>query len=165
MKKLILAAILPMCFVACQSDLEKKDEENLQLVTQYVTAVENMDFEAMGSYLDEKYMGLGPSYGDTIYKPQAVESWKHNVTSLYEKIKYNRSKMAPVTITDGPNKGEWVVNWSELHITYKDSIGDVTIWANTSYLVENGKILRSITMYNEADALRQLGYKIVPADY
>lgn len=164
MKNLILAIMLPLCLVACQSDLAQKDEENLKLVTSYVEAVEKMDFDAMGNFLDEKYMGLGPSYGDTIYKAQAVENWKNNVATLYEKIKYNRSKMAPVTIADGPNKGEWVVNWSELHITYKDSIGDVTIWANTSYLVENGKIIRSITMYNEADALRQLGYKIVPAD-
>jgi hypothetical protein len=37
----------------------------------------------------------------------------------------------------------------------------VNIWANTNYLIENGKIIRSITFYNEADALRQLGYKIV----
>jgi hypothetical protein len=37
----------------------------------------------------------------------------------------------------------------------------VMLWANTDYLVENGKIVKSLTFYNEADALRQLGYKIV----
>jgi hypothetical protein len=41
-------------------------------------------------------------------------------------------------------------------------MGEATIWANTNYLVKNGKIVRSLTFYNEADVLRQIGYKIVP---
>lgn len=67
-----------------------------------------------------------------------------------------------MTIPDGKNKGEWVANWAELNIVYKNKMGSVTIWANSNYMVENGKILRSITFYNEADALRQLGYQFVP---
>ncbi|MDZ4747926.1 MAG: hypothetical protein SH808_05525 [Saprospiraceae bacterium] len=60
----------------------------------------------------------------------------------------------------GDNNGEWVGNWAELTIGYQDG-GSVTIWANTDYLIENGKIIRSLTFYNEADALRQLGYTII----
>jgi hypothetical protein len=164
MKRIILLSVLSVCMFACTSSTEKKDAENMELIAKYIQAVENMDFDGMGNFLDEKYMGLGPSYGDTIYKPQAVANWKDNVTNLYEKIHYNRSFLAPVSIKEGPNKGEWVVDWAELHINYKNGGGEATIWANTSYLVENGKILKSITLYNEADALRQLGYKIVPAE-
>jgi predicted ester cyclase len=161
MKKAILFAAMSVFLFACSSNNATKDKENMELVANYIKAVENMDFEGMGKYLDDKYMGMGPSYGDTIYKPQAVANWKENVTNLYEKIHYNRSFLVPVSIPDGPNKGEWVVDWAELHINYKKG-GDVTIWANTSYKIENGKIIKSITLYNEADALRQLGYKIVP---
>ena len=39
-------------------------------------------------FLDDKYMGLGPSYGDTIYKDQAIANWKYYVENLYEKIQY-----------------------------------------------------------------------------
>ena len=67
-----------------------------------------------------------------------------------------------MTIPEGDNKGEWVANWAELHIVYKNDRGAITIWANTNYLIEDGKIAKSITFYNEADALRQLGYKIIP---
>jgi hypothetical protein len=164
MKRIILLSALSVCMFACTSSTEKRDTENMELISKYIKAVENMDFDGMGNFLDEKYMGLGPSYGDTIYKAQAVANWKDNVTNLYEKIHYNRSFLAPVSVKEGPNKGEWVVDWAELHINYKNGGGEVTIWANTSYLVENGKILKSITLYNEADALRQLGYKIVPSE-
>jgi hypothetical protein len=83
------------------------------------------------------------------------------VTNLYKKIHYNRSKSAAVYIPDGDAKGNWVGNRAELEIEYQDG-NSVTIWANSNYLIENGKIVRSLTFYNEADALRQLGYKIVP---
>ncbi|OPZ96015.1 MAG: hypothetical protein BWY70_01863 [Bacteroidetes bacterium ADurb.Bin408] len=162
MRILLLIAALSAGIAGCSGSHEQKDKENLELVTNYVNAVEKMDFNTMNNYLDEKYVGIGPSYGDTIYKAQAVENWKYNVENLYEKIHYNRSKFVPVTLTEGDNKGEWVVNWAELNITYKNGGKTVTIWANTSYLIENGKIIKTITVYNEADALRQLGYQFIP---
>jgi hypothetical protein len=164
MKKYIIIATLTVGLFACTSTVEKKHTGNIELVKSYVSAVENLDFESMGNYLDVNYLGMGPSYGDSIGKIEAVENWQWCVTNLYEKIHYNHSRFAAVTIPDGDNKGEWVANWAELNIVFKDSIGSVTILANTDYLIENGKIIRSITFYNEADVLRQLGYKIVPRE-
>ena len=163
MKNLILLAGMSICLIACISTTEKRQGENIELVKSYIKSVEDMDFEGMGKFLDENYLGMGPSYGDSIRKNEAVENWKWNVTNLYEKIHYNRSKFVSVTIPEGDNKGEWVANWAELNIVYKNG-GSVTLWANTNYMIENGKIAKSITFYNEADALRQLGYKMVPAE-
>lgn len=162
MKNLILFAIVAVSITACTATAEKKHAENIELVKSYVESVEEMDFNAMDKFLDDNYLGIGPSYGDTIGKNEAIENWKFNVTNTYEKIHYNRSRFASVTIPDGENKGDWVVNWAELHIDYKNSGGSATIWANSNYLVEKGKIIRSLTFYNEADALRQLGYRMVP---
>lgn len=145
---------------ACAPDNSKKQAENVELVKNYVKAVENLDFDAMSNYLDDNYMGLGPSYGDTIYKAQAVANWKSNVEDLYARINYTRSQFAPVTIVEGDAKGEWVANWSELNVEFKSG-EKITLWANTNYRVENGKITRSLTLYNEADALRQQGYQMV----
>lgn len=166
MKNLILTFAVFSLLVGCssQDDQKAREQANIELVKNYVKAVEELDFEAMGSFLDEKYMGLGPSFGDTIYKAAAIENWKNNVENLYEKIKYNKSKFAAVTIAEGDNKGEWVANWAELKIKFKGEEKEVTIWANVNYMIENGKIARSLTFYNEADALRQLGYLIVPPD-
>ena len=164
MKNLIILAALAIGLAACTSNNSKQQSENVELVKNYVKAVEELNFEAMGNYLDVNYLGMGPSYGDSIGKLEAVENWKWCVENLYEKITYTRSRFAPVTIPDGDNKGEWVGTWAELNIVFKDSIGTVTIWANTNYLIENGKIKRSLTFYNEADVLRQLGFVMVPKE-
>jgi|APIni6443716594_1056825.scaffolds.fasta_scaffold49070_1 predicted ester cyclase len=162
MKNVILLAFISICLVACTSSTEKKQNENIELVKNYIKSVEELDFDSMGKFLDENYLGMGPSYGDSINKNQAVENWKSNVENLYEKIQYTRSRFAAVTIPDGESKGEWVANWAELNIIYKNGKGSVTIWANTNYLVQDGKIIKSLTFYNEADAMRQLGYTMVP---
>ena len=161
MKNLIILTVLAISLAACTSNNAKQQAENVELVKSYIAAVENLDFESMGNYLDVNYIGMGPSYGDSIGKIEAVENWKWCVENLYEKIQYNRSRFAAVTIPDGDNKGEWVANWAELTIVYQDDIGEVTVWANTNYLIENGKIKRSLTFYNEADVLRQLGFVMV----
>ena len=157
MKKLLYLTLLLPLMMSCSS-INDNSEKNLALVEKYVAGVENLDFEIMESILADDYLGLGPSIGDSIGKAQAVENWKLNVETLYEKIEYQRSRNTAVTVTTGDNQGEWVSNWAELYIEYKNDEGSVTIWANTIYKIENDQIVKSFTFYNEADALRQLGY-------
>jgi len=157
MKNTLLLLLIPIVF-ACGS---KNHDANISVVKQYVKAVENLDYTTMESLLAEDYQGYGPSVGDTIGKVAALESWKKNVDGLYKKIEYQRSQYAGVTITEGPNLGDWVANWAELIIEYKDGSGPVTIWANSNYKVEGGKIVKSLTFYNEADVFRQLGYEFI----
>ena len=164
MRKLIFALLVSSLVIGCSS-ANNNAEKNVALIDNYVKAVENLDYEAMESYLADNYLGLGPNYGDSINKVQAVENWKKNVETLYEKIEYQKSRNAAVIITDGDNQGEWVSNWAELKITYKGDKGSVIIWANSTYQIENGKIIKSFTFYNEADALRQLGYVFINPDH
>lgn len=164
MKNLILLVWMSIFLASCTSTSEKRPSRNVDIIKDYIKSVENLDFESMSYYLDENYLGMGPSYGDSIGKIEAVENWKWSVENLYEKIHYNRSRFASVIIPEGENKGEWVANWAELNIVYKNDQGSATILANTNYLIENGKIAKSITFYNEADVLRQLGFKIMPLE-
>jgi len=164
MKKLTYALLLLPLIISCSSN-RNNSEKNVALIERYVQSVEDMDYKTMGSLLDDDYFGYGPSFGDSIGKVQAIENWKDNVENLYESIKYNRSRNASETITSGDNQGEWVSNWAELHIVYKNGKGEVNIWANTIYRISNGKINKSYTFYNEADALSQLGYVFInPTD-
>ena len=157
---LYLGLLCVMVFVSCAGD-QAKTSANIQLVDDYVEAVENLDYDAMSNYLAEDYMGYGPSRNDSINKLDGVASWKLNVETLYEKIQYKRSRNMAVVVSDGDNAGEWVSNWAELEITYQGDLPSVTILANTIYKIENGKIARSFTFYNEADALEQLGYVFI----
>ena len=135
-------------------------EENLALIEKYVQAVENLDYETMASCLDENYIGLGPSHNDSITKQDALINWKHNVENLYESIKYLKSRNIAVTLTEGDNPGNWVSNWAELQIKYKSG-ESVVVLVNSTYLIENAKIVKSFTFYNEADVLEQLGYVFI----
>ncbi|WP_430817067.1 nuclear transport factor 2 family protein [Carboxylicivirga sp. RSCT41] len=159
-KLLVLFAIL-LC-ISC-SDSTQTANKNIPIVESYISAVENLDYNTMESLLDESYQGFGPSFTDYTTKAEAVESWKYNCEYLYENIKYTRNQIAAVRIPEGPNKGDWIANWSELRITYKSG-DEATIWANTNYKIENGKIVQTYTFYNEADVYRQLGYGYVKTD-
>lgn len=159
-KLLSFTLLLLLVLTGCSQN-HKNEQINLDLVQKYIDAVESLDYSTMESFLDEKYMGYGPSYGDSINKIQAVASWKKSAETLYESIKYNKSRSIAVTIPDGENMGDWVSNWAELSITYKGSSDKVNIWANTVYKIENGKIVKTLTFYNEADVLEQLGYVFI----
>lgn len=162
-QKLVLFAGLGWILFSCSPASENTKAEDLNVVKNYVKAVESLDFDAMTNYLDESYLGLGPSYGDSINKADAVESWKFNAENLYKGIEHTKAQFAFVTIPEGHAKGDWIATWSELKITYKNE-QSVMIWANSNYQVRNGKIVKSITFYNEADALRQLGYEFWPIE-
>lgn len=132
-------------------------KENTILIENYIKAVENLDYDAMDNILDDSYLGIGPSRTDSINKENAISNWKYNVENLYEKISYSKSKSLAVKTGDG----EWVSNWADLTISYKGTKKQVSILANTIYQIKDGKIIKSFTFYNEADALEQLGYVFI----
>ena len=162
MKKIIFFILLAVVLGSCSS-IEDKSEKNVAVIERYVQAVENLNFEIMEEMLDDSYVGIGPSYGDSIDKTGAIVNWKFNVENLYKSINYSKSKSIAIIIESGENKGEWVSNWAELTIVFKsDEV--VTILANTIYQLNNEKIVKSFTFYNEADVLEQLGMVFVDAN-
>jgi hypothetical protein len=163
MKKIFMFLLGIILMFSCSAP-DKTRTDNEALIRKYVEAVENKDTATMESLLADNYEGFGPSVDDRIDKKEALKSWNTNVSDLYESIHYNKSRILSVIIPDGENKGEWVSNWAELKIVYKKDKKEVTIWANTVYKVENNKIVKTYTFYNEADVLEQLGYVFINPD-
>lgn len=155
MKNIFYAALIFGLFWSCAPNDPSK--ENIALIENYIKAVENLDYDAMDNLLADSYLGIGPSRNDSIRKDQAISNWKTNVENLYEKISYTKSKNIAVKTPEG----EWVSTWADLTIVYKDDQKEISILANTIYQIENGKIIKSLTFYNEADALEQLGYVFI----
>ncbi len=164
MKTLLIITFLSLLFIFACSQADKQTADNIGIIEKYVKAVEGKDYTTMESLLAENYKGYGPSHSDSTNRTAALASWRYNIENLYESISYERSRIAAVTIIDGPNMGEWVANWAELKIKYRDGQGPVFIWANTNYKIEHGKIVKSYTFYNEADALKQLGYIFIDSN-
>lgn len=156
-KLLLLAAISSFLLMACQQGAQHA-EKNIAIVDGYVNAVQALDYDAMDTYLSNDYIGFGPSVADSVNKANAVKQWRSNVEMIYDKIEYKQSRSIAVIVPDGENQGEWVSNWANLQITFKGNGEQVTIMANTVYKIDDDKISRSYTFYNEADALEQMGY-------
>lgn len=159
MKQFILLVVLTASLLSCTSPTVTTSNESLAIAKRYMEAVETGNAAAMDSLLADNYMGYGPSVGDSSNKEDALKNWKYNVENLYESIKYTRHQNIAVTVKEGEEAeaGDWVSNWAYLTIKYKDGRGPVNLWVNAVYKIENGKIVRSRTFYNEADVLRQLG--------
>ena len=158
MKKLIFLAAIGTILFACTSVDNKKEAENLAVARKYMTAVENSDVATMESLLAGNYMGYGPSVGDSVNKADAISNFKYNAENLYESFEYTRHTELAVTVDEGETAGDWVLNWAYLTIKYKDGSVPINLWVNVVYRIEEGKIVHSRTFYNEADALRQLGF-------
>ena len=187
MKHFFLFALISICLLSCSTSTDKNPtgdkapaadstsaadktapankqlQENLTVVNKFFTAVESLDTAAMSALLADNYKGYGPSIGDSLGKSDILENWKYNFDHYYASIKYNRYQDIAANITDNNNgePGEWVSNWAYCSIKYKDGRGPIYIWVNSVYKIENGKILKSRVFYNEADWLRQLGYRFI----
>ncbi len=162
MKHLFFLLIASALLASCGP--QNNGQANIALIDKYVQAVEELNYESIEVLLDENYLGLGPSIGDSIRKSEVIQTLKINFEHLYENIDYDRSRNIAVTIPDGPEKGDWVSTWAELTITYKEDQNRVRLWTNSIYKIENGKIVKSYTFYNEADAMEQLGYVFINPD-
>jgi ketosteroid isomerase-like protein len=164
MKQLLLLVIISISLASCTSNKGDKEKANLAIAKKYMDAVESKNVAIMDSLLSEKYIGYGPSVSDSVNKAAAIATFKENADNLYESFKYTRHKELAVTVDTGEVKGDWVLNWAYLTIKYKDGRGPVNLWVNAVYRIEDGKIVHSRTFYNEADALRQLGYTMAAQD-
>jgi limonene-1,2-epoxide hydrolase len=153
-----------MGLFACSSPSDKIEKENLEVVKKYMNAVETNNIEEMSALLADNYKGYGPSVNDSTTKEEAINNWKQNIANLYESVKYSRYQNVAIKVPEGEEAkaGQWVSNWAQVTIKYKDGRGPVEVWLNAVYKLENGKITLSRTTYNEADVLRQLGYEFLP---
>ena len=187
MKQFILFLLIAACLLSCTSSEDKtpsadktpaadtssvaektppankQSEENVALVNKYLAAIENLDTAAMSAVMADNYRGYGPSVGDSAGKSEALENWKYNFDHFYAFLKFERYQNIAAVIPpdNAADPGEWVSDWAYCSIRYKDGKGPIHLWINSVYKIENGKIAKSRVFYNEADWLRQLGYRFI----
>ncbi len=153
------ACLLISFLVSCSggnSNEDKTKADNIAIVEKYIQAVQNKDLKTMEDLLSDDYMGYGPAFSDSINKADAIANFKNVAENLYDKISYARSLNIAAEVKDGPHPGNFVSNWAHLTISFKDGRGPINLYANTAYRIENGKITMTRTIYDEADAERQL---------
>ena len=158
MRQLVSLIAISISLFSCTSEAGNTESANMEIAKKFMEAVETKNVASMDSLLAANYIGYGPSVGDSASKEEALKAFKFNSENLYESFEYTRHKELAMTVNEGEAKGDWVLNWAYLTIKYKDGRGPINLWVNAVYRIEDGKIVQSRTFYNEADALKQLGY-------
>jgi hypothetical protein len=161
MKKITIFFSVAVLVASCSGN-DQATNDSISVVQKYEQAVQSKNADSMAALLSDDYMGYGPSFTDSINKTDAVANWKNLVANLYDSFQYTRSFNLAAKVTEGARPGDYVSSWSSVRITYKNGKGPVNLLVNVVYRVENGKITMTRTFYDEADAMRQLGYQFVP---
>lgn len=154
---LFSAFILALIISACNLT-DKQAQENLKLIEKYQQAITSHDVEVIKDILADNYVGYGPSIGDSMKKDDAILNWDYNMQHLYERLEFKQIENIAISNDNGKTKGTWVSSWGKMNLKFKDLSNESIIWSNTIYKIEDGKIIKSIVFYNEADALRQAGF-------
>jgi len=139
-------------------------EQNKALVNQYIQASLTGDVTTMETLMAPNFKDHGPVKGDTTSRAHYLERMRKNWEVNYGSMKYDRITCLAHTEVDGPLKGDWVLEWGTLGVTYKNGRPPVSIKMHVVYKIKDGKITYVSSYYNEADALKQQGYTFVPVE-
>jgi hypothetical protein len=162
MKQLVAFLSAVLFLVSCAKRDQEANAKNFAVIERYTQAIQSKNVDSMSTLLADEYIGYGPSFSDSTNKAAAIANWRSLVDTLYDSIQYTNTVNLAAKVPDGPHPGDYVSSWSSVRIIYKKGKGPVNLLVNVIYRIENGKITLSRTFYDEADAMRQLGYDFLP---
>jgi hypothetical protein len=166
MKKLFLALTLILLagMTACNKADEKQNalnDQNKVVVDKFIQAIVTGNVAIMDSLMAENYMEYGPSRTDSATKTQVLENAKKAWAEQYAGMKYNRW-VALAESVKFEEMENWVHEWGDVSITYKNGTPAVNFWIHGDFKVVDGKIRTYYAYYNVADILAQMGYTFEP---
>lgn len=153
----ILCLLSFIAFFACDVP-EKMESSNILVVESFIKALENKDLSSLDSLTHERFYIVGPSVGDTIYKKDWLEEWQISRKNIVESVDFKGSTISQLQIPSRTEMGDWIGEWSVVEIKYFNVDEPVQLFANTNYLVVDGKLAKGLAFYNAADINNQLGY-------
>ena len=164
-KTLVVLFACAIGIVSCSPSNEntiQRKPENEALVKKYLDALTTGDTSAIEGFLADNYKSYGPKIIDSANREKAVAEAKTNWRSHWQSVDYNRYTMLSATLPEGPNAGDWVLDWGMVTIHSKDKTPSFTVQWHGAFRVKDGKITQEVSFFNEADIFRQLGYTFVP---
>ncbi len=175
MKKITIPAVLFIVFgmTSCSGPgngtgnimISPMAAQNKDIVNKYMKAITASDTATMKDMLTDDFKDYGPARGDSSDKAQymaimenifnSVSSTEYNqVAELAVNIKENKPGLEPA--------GDWVMTWGNLTANYKNGQPPATFKYHCVFQIKDGKIAMTSSYYDEADLMRQEGYKFIP---
>ncbi len=176
MKKLIAPAILLILFgmSSCSGPAKETGnvmvspmaDQNKAIVDKYMKATMDGDTATMKDMLTDDFKDYSPVYGDSSNKAQYMTIMEN----IFSTTTANYQQIAELAINVKENKpglepaGDWVMTWGNLTANYKNGHPSATFKYHCVFLIRDGKIALTSSYYDEADLMRQEGYKFIPPD-
>ncbi len=157
MKHLIPAILLGLLLLQCQP-ASQFESSNISIARKYIEAIEKQDYDLLDSLTRDDFYVVGPSIEDTASKEQIIRKWKRNANKEIDSIRFRGSRISHLTIPSKTEFGDWIGEWSVVFVYYKGLKEPVRLFANTNYLIVDGKLVKGLSFYNEADLLGQKSY-------
>ena len=168
MKNLVFVVLLILVASCAQptepagpSEIDLRNEANTKVVYAYIDAISNNNVGALGDMLSDEFWNYGPGINDSTNKAQTIATWQTNWDSLVTNITYERLGTGTENPTEGPNAGDWVMDWANVTVDYQDGTS-ATFMFNGVFMLENGKIIMSASIYDRWDMLDQRGFTLNP---
>ena len=136
---------------------------NAQLVKNYTAALVKGDVTTMAAQFaeDAEIYGLSGAPLNKMNRTQLSEYFKGNFAEATYVIDENTAYL-PLKVTDGNNKGEWVMVWTTVTVTIKESGKEIAIPAQLTCFIEKGKITRIMHYYDQLNVAQSQGYTLQP---
>jgi len=147
---------------AQESTLEFENaESSVQIVKDYVTALQSGDVAKMNQYLSEDAMVYNLGGGRDSLNPKQHREYYTNSTNTYTHS-ISRDLYLPVKVTNNWNEGEWVLAWGTNTVTNKKNGKVSVIPYHTATIFENGKIKAIHYFYDMSNIMKTQGWTMTP---
>ena len=157
MKRLTIPAILIIVIglVSCNKSKDSQDamgEKNKAIAEKFQQAQKIGDLTTMSGLLADDFMDFGPVLGDSATKTQFLANEKQMFEETFNTFGYER--IAMVAFDD------WVFDWGVLTANFKSG-STAKIKYHYVLRLKDGKINLTSSFFDEADYMRQIGYKFL----
>lgn len=164
LKTIVIAVLLIIGQTSFAQDKSYKEmvvenptaEEDIKVVDDFIDALTANKMDKVASLLTDTYVGAGPAHEETQTKAEYLESWKkaHEVRTN-QKNDFIRQTFR---VLEGDLKGDWVSVWGN-YIFTENGI-TVNLPYQSTLMVDNGKIARSIIYFDRLAVLTAMGYEL-----
>jgi ketosteroid isomerase-like protein len=157
MKKVFLSSMILLVLLGCAAKGDNINTNNIPVVENYLRAIQDKNVDRLGLLLSDDFRGYGPSVNDSTDKAGAVDKWKQ-LFAAYDAIEFVQPVCASGRVDSGSYSGDYVTCWTKVKIATKNGKA-INVPMHSAFRIAGGKINLARLLFNEADSMRQLGYR------
>lgn len=135
-------------------------DKNMSTVKKAMEAYETGNWELLKNSVTDDALFYNLGSFDSLSLDQTIEYWKKGRETATPSLAENQIWL-PVSVTDGPREGKWVLHWGSNTLKYPD--GDsISFPYHIATRMEGEKISKIYFYYDNNRIIRAMGYAIDP---